>query len=50
MWSNKALVLVPYQKNDNFIGREAILESLEKQLVRFATQASLSLFGLGGVG
>ncbi|KAL1846474.1 hypothetical protein VTK73DRAFT_286 [Phialemonium thermophilum] len=48
--SDKTLVLVPYQKNDGFVGRKAILETLERRLVRPVTKARLSLFGLGGVG
>jgi hypothetical protein len=42
--------IVPYPRNDNFVGRRAILERLQQQALRSASQVRASLFGLGGIG
>ncbi|SPO03830.1 uncharacterized protein DNG_06513, partial [Cephalotrichum gorgonifer] len=42
--------LVPYPRNDTFIGRTAILEKLQQLPLKSASQARVSLFGLGGIG
>ncbi|RWA07116.1 hypothetical protein EKO27_g7979 [Xylaria grammica] len=46
-WS---LVLVPYPRNNNFVGRAAILEKLQQLPLKSTSQTRASLFGLGGVG
>jgi hypothetical protein len=41
--------LVPYARNDAFVGREAVLNQLRSQLLKTASRR-VSLFGLGGIG
>lgn len=45
-----AIVLVPYPRNDTFVGRTTILEKLQQQPFESDSQARVSLFGLGGTG
>ncbi|KAK3937227.1 hypothetical protein QBC46DRAFT_461010 [Diplogelasinospora grovesii] len=42
--------LVPYPKNDSFVGRTTILGKLQQLPLKSASQARVSLFGLGGIG
>ncbi|KEY65494.1 hypothetical protein S7711_09285 [Stachybotrys chartarum IBT 7711] len=44
------LGLIPFNRNPNFIGRSAILQELEHQLMEPSSQLRAALFGLGGVG
>ncbi|KAK0720517.1 hypothetical protein B0H67DRAFT_576500 [Lasiosphaeris hirsuta] len=52
----KALVLVPYNCNPDFVGRSKILKSLEQQLGHSRRQGAIkpwprvALHGLGGIG
>ncbi|KAK6344064.1 hypothetical protein TWF696_007710 [Orbilia brochopaga] len=42
--------LVPYPRNEVFVGRKAILERLKQLPLRSTSQTRVSLFGLGGIG
>ncbi|KAK4244514.1 hypothetical protein C7999DRAFT_43830 [Corynascus novoguineensis] len=42
--------LVPYPRNDSFVGRAAVLDNLKQLLVKSASQARVALYGLGGIG
>lgn len=44
------VVLVPYPRNEAFVGREDILKKLQQQPLKSASQPRVALFGLGGVG
>jgi hypothetical protein len=45
------LGVVPYTRNNKFVGREQLVKSLTaKFTVKEGSQARLALFGLGGVG
>ena len=46
----QSIVIVPYPRNDSFVGRGAILEKLQQQPLKSDSQARVSLFGLGGIG
>ncbi|CAH0019112.1 unnamed protein product [Clonostachys rhizophaga] len=52
--SNQAKFVVPYLKNEKFVGRTEILDQLKARLSfseeSHASQRRVSLFGLGGVG
>ncbi|KAJ6260293.1 hypothetical protein Dda_4518 [Drechslerella dactyloides] len=46
-----SLVLVPYPRNESFVGRAAIMQELEQlPLNSITSQRRVSLFGLGGIG
>ncbi|KAK3937543.1 kinesin light chain 3 [Diplogelasinospora grovesii] len=45
-----AAFLVPYPKNDSFIGRTAILRKLQQLPLKSASQARVSLFRLNSIG
>ncbi|KAL2194472.1 hypothetical protein P885DRAFT_71243 [Corynascus similis CBS 632.67] len=49
-WMPSVPVLVPYPRNDSFVGRADVLESLKQLLVKSASQARAALYGLGGIG
>ncbi|KAG7284986.1 hypothetical protein NEMBOFW57_009604 [Staphylotrichum longicolle] len=42
--------LVPYPRNDSFVGRAAVLRQLQQLPLRSASQARVALHGLGGIG
>ncbi|KAI8623395.1 hypothetical protein F5Y19DRAFT_481760 [Xylariaceae sp. FL1651] len=42
--------LVPFPRNENFVGRAAIMKKLQQRLSSTNSGARVSLFGLGGVG
>ncbi|KAH8894724.1 hypothetical protein GQ53DRAFT_780118 [Thozetella sp. PMI_491] len=46
----KFAIHVPYPRNETFVGRALILEKLQQQPLKSASQARVSLFGLGGIG
>ncbi|KAH6848197.1 hypothetical protein B0I37DRAFT_376932 [Chaetomium sp. MPI-CAGE-AT-0009] len=42
--------LVPYPRNDSFVGRTAVLRELQQLPLKPGSQARVALFGLGGIG
>lgn len=48
--TESVIVLVPYPRNDNFVGRAAIMKRLQQLRHDTFSQIKLSLFGLGGAG
>ncbi|KAL2139346.1 hypothetical protein VTI28DRAFT_5308 [Corynascus sepedonium] len=42
--------LVPYPRNDGFVGRTAILRKLQQTSLQSASQARIALYGLAGIG
>ncbi|KAM4066732.1 tetratricopeptide repeat domain-containing protein [Hirsutella rhossiliensis] len=44
-----AVVIIPYPKNETFVGRDAILKRLQERLST-SSQPRIALFGLGGIG
>ncbi|KAJ4159125.1 uncharacterized protein LMH87_008039 [Akanthomyces muscarius] len=42
--------LVPYPRNETFVGRSTVLEILQQQILKSESQERVSLFGCGGVG
>ena len=43
--------MVPFRRNEDFVGREYILEKLERSLTaRKDYQPRVALWGLGGIG
>ncbi|KAL2197093.1 hypothetical protein P885DRAFT_68976 [Corynascus similis CBS 632.67] len=43
-------VLVPYPRNDSFVGRASVLYKLKQLPLKSASQAKVALYGLGGIG
>ncbi|KAK4248954.1 Tetratricopeptide repeat-domain-containing protein [Corynascus novoguineensis] len=44
------IVLVPYPRNDSFVGRASVLYKLKQLPLKSASQAKVALYGLGGIG
>ncbi|KAL2142256.1 hypothetical protein VTI28DRAFT_1393 [Corynascus sepedonium] len=42
--------IVPYPRNESFVGRSAVLDKLKQLMLKAASQARVALYGLGGIG
>ena len=47
MREDKVLFLVPFCRDDHFIGREEFLSTIDR---KFATEQRVAICGIGGVG
>lgn len=44
------IVIVPYERNESFVGRVSILEELKRLIKSTPAHTRAALYGLGGIG